>query len=63
MIYPEIGFYDRGGRPLRLGDRVVTRDKSGKKWYGVIVEVDPACIVKSAMGGIQYGFQSRNSLT
>ena len=56
----KIGFKDKNGTDLHEGQTVQTFDKTGKKWRGKIVKVNPKHIVKSAVeaGGILYAFKS-----
>jgi len=57
----KIGFFDKNGRDIRHGDKVVTKDSKGKTWVGSIVLVDQRGVIRSPVveaGGIQYAFQS-----
>ena len=42
-----IGFVDKNGLPLRENQVVKTFDRTGKKWIGKIVPVDPDRVISS----------------
>lgn len=57
----KIGFKDKNGIDIKEGDWAITYDRTGKKWIGQIVRVDPDKIIGSRIidnGGIQYAFKS-----
>ena len=56
-----IGFVDKNGLPLRENQVVKTFDRTGKKWIGEIVPVDPDRVISSSImksGGVLYAFES-----
>ncbi len=57
----KIGFKDKNGRDLKIGQTCKTYDRTGKKWIGKIVPVNPLNINWSLIvdaGGIQYAFSA-----
>lgn len=52
----KIGFKDKNGTDLRVGQMVKTYDKTGKVWVGQIVIVDPRKVIKG--NNPQYAFSA-----
>ena len=56
-----IGFVDKNGKALKERQIIKTFYKTGKRWVGQIVRVDPKRILNSPItndGGILYAFES-----
>ena len=58
-IFVKIGFKDKNGNDLRVGQEVKTYDSKGNEWIGKIVPASR--VVRSSIidaGGVQYAFKS-----